>query len=121
MFAASADDDLDFLGSDCDNCAHAANPLQTDRGGIGAGSTPNGRGDACECGDVTGDGRITSADAIVVTRSLLVPPTVALAQPQLCNVGGTSACSTADATIITRALLTPATAQISKVCAPALP
>jgi len=120
-FAASADDDLDFLGSDCDNCAYASNPLQEDRGGLGAGSAANGRGDVCECGDVTGDGRVTTADAIAITRSLLVPPTAALAQPQLCNVGGSAACTTADATIATRALLVPATAQISEVCAPALP
>jgi hypothetical protein len=120
-FAPSADDDLDFLGSDCDNCAHAANPLQEDRGSVGAGSPANGRGDACECGDVTGDGRVTTADAVVITRSLLVPPTAALAQPQLCDVGGSAACSTADAAIVTRALLVPATAQISEVCAPAVP
>jgi len=120
-FAPSADGDLDFLGSDCDNCAHAANPLQEDRGGIGAGSAANGRGDACECGDVTGDGRVTTADAVSITRSLLVPPTATLAKPQLCDVGGSAACSTADAVVITRALLVPATAQIAEMCEPAVP
>ena len=64
---------------------------------------------------------MTTADAIAMTRSLLVPPTATLSQPRLCNVGGSAACSTADATIATRALLVPATAQISQVCAPALP
>jgi hypothetical protein len=120
-FAASPDDDLDFLGRDCDNCDFAYNPLQEDRGGIGAAAIADGIGDACQCGDVTGDGRVTTADAVSITRSLLVPPTAALAQPQLCNVGGSAGCSTADAAIVTRALLTPATAQVAQLCAPALP
>lgn len=70
---------------------------------------------------MTGDGRITTADAVVIARSLLVPPTATLAQPALCDVGGSTACSTADAAIVSSALLTPATAAITRVCAPALP
>ena len=119
--ANQLDGDADTVGDVCDNCAFAANVSQSDLGGIGAASPPNGRGDACECGDVSGDGRVTSGDAIQITRSLLVPPTATLARPLLCNVGGSAACSTADATIITRALLVPPTSQVSEVCSPALP
>jgi hypothetical protein len=64
---------------------------------------------------------VTSADAILITRANLVPPTAALARPELCNVGGSAACSPADSAIVSRALLTPPTAAISQVCAPALP
>jgi len=89
-------------------------------GGIGAGSAPDGIGDACQCGDVTGNGFITTANAVAVTRSLLVPPTSVLTQPALCDVGGSAGCSTADAVIVTRAMLVPPTAAIQQKCAPAL-
>ncbi len=143
-FSASPDDDLDFLGADCDNCAavanadqadadadgrgnvcdncrYAANPSQLDRGGKGSSNTPDGIGDACQCGDVSGDGKVTTVDAVQIARSLLSPPTVILPQPQLCDVGGTKACATADAVIIRRSLLSPPTASLLQQCAPANP
>ncbi len=115
------DDDADAVGDVCDNCAYTPNVGQSDVGGIGPAAPPDGIGDVCQCGDVNGNGRVTTADATLVTRSLLVPPTATLAQPALCDVGGTTACSTADATILTRALLVPPTATISQACAPAIP
>jgi hypothetical protein len=115
-----ADADGDGIGDVGDNCPHFANANQVDTGGIGASSGPDGIGDACQCGDVSGNGRVTTADATLMTRSLLVPPTATLARPDLCNVGGTTACSTADAVIVTRALLVPPTAVVGQVCAPAL-
>jgi hypothetical protein len=141
---ASPDNDLDFLGGDCDNCAatanpgqedadsdgrgdvcdncrYAANPAQLDRGGKGSGNTPDGIGDACQCGDVSGDGKVTTVDAVQISRSLLTPPTVTLPQPQLCDVGGTKICATADAVIIRRSLLTPPTASLLQQCRPANP
>jgi len=114
------DSDLDSVADIVDNCPSFANPSQSDSGGIGAASGPDGIGDACQCGDVNGNGRVTTADATLVTRSLLVPPTAVLAEPQQCNVGGSAACTTADAVIITRALLVPPTAAVQQVCAPAL-
>ncbi len=119
--ALALDRDGDGVAAAADNCPSAYNPGQEDRGGIGASAAPDGIGDACQCGDVTGDGRVTTADAIVVTRSLLVPPTATLAAPERCNVGGSPGCSTADAAILTRALLAPPTASVAQVCAPALP
>jgi hypothetical protein len=115
------DADGDGVDDASDNCPNEPNPVQEDAGGVGAATGPDGIGDACQCGDVSGDGRVTSADSVLITRSLLVPPTAALAKPLLCNVGGNASCSSADAVIVTRALLIPPTAQIGAVCAPALP
>jgi hypothetical protein len=116
------DSDGDGIGDVADNCPHEPNASQTDQGGIGAASGPDGIGDACQCGDVVGtNGRVTTADATAITRSLLVPPTATLTRPQLCNVGGNASCTTADAVIVTRALLVPPTATVQQVCTPGLP
>jgi formylglycine-generating enzyme required for sulfatase activity len=116
-----ADDDGDGVPNSADNCRFVANANQTDTGGIGGGSPPDGVGDACECGDVNGDGAVTLVDAVIVQRSLLQPPTATLAHPELCDVGGSAGCSLADAVIIRRALLVPPTATIQQVCPPAKP
>ena len=102
-----------------DNCALTADISQADIGGVGAAAPPDGNGNVCQCGDVQGNGRVTTADGTLITRSLLVPPTAVLAQPQLCNVGGTSACTTADAVIVTRGLLVPPTASVLQACSAA--
>lgn len=120
------DADGDGVPDAQDNCPYAANPAQSDVGGLGTGSPSNAVGDACECGDVTGDGRVTIADAVVISRSLLDPPTASRTRPELCDVGGspnpaTQDCSLADAVIVRRALLNPPTASIQAVCAPAHP
>ncbi len=119
--ANAADDDGDGVPNCLDNCRNEPNPSQSDVGGIGAAAPPDGIGDACQCGDVSGNGRVTPADATLVTRSLLTPPTATLARPDLCNVGGNAACTTADAVILTRSLLVPPTATLQLVCPAALP
>jgi len=81
------DTDGDGVADAVDNCPYLANANQTDTGGIGSGSAPDGIGDACQCGDANGDGRLTLADAVIVQRSLLQPPTATLARPELCDVG----------------------------------
>lgn len=115
------DADGDGSGDACDNCRFATNANQSDIGGVGAGSPPDGIGDACQCGDVTGDGRVTTADSVVLLRSRLMPPKAALARPGLCDVGGSIGCTNADAVILRRALLAPPTATIVPQCSLAAP
>lgn len=119
--APAPDADGDGVPDAADNCPSFHNSDQADSGGVGAASVADGIGDACQCGDVSGNGRVTTADATLITRSLLVPPTAMLTRPDLCDVGGRTGCTTADAVIISRALLVPSTANVQQMCAPALP
>lgn len=111
-----ADVDGDGVSDAIDNCPYRSNPSQVDRGGIGD-DTQNGIGDACECGDVNGDGMVTLLDAMLYQRALLIPPSAEIARPELCNVGGTPQCTLADAGILRRAFLSPPAATIQPVCA----
>ena len=114
------DFDRDGVPDRSDVCPTAADPAQADSGGVGAGSAPDGVGDACQCGDVSGDGRVTLLDATLLTRAQLQPPSATPAHPERCDVGGAAGCSLADAVIVRRALLTPPTAAIAPACVPAL-
>jgi glucose/arabinose dehydrogenase len=116
------DGDGDDVADDADNCPYAPNADQSDAGGVGAATTADGIGDACQCGDVTGDGRVTASDAVVVLRAMLQPPLAVMAHPERCDVGGSFGCSTSDAAIVRRALLTPPTSSIDPGrCPPARP
>ncbi len=120
--ACTSDQDEDGVCDEEDNCPFASNPDQVDRGGHGSGSLPDGIGDACQCGDVTCDGRVTLADSVVILRSLLSPPTASQGCPALCDVGpagAASACSLADSVILLRSLLVPPTASVLQNCPPA--
>jgi hypothetical protein len=54
-----------------DNCKFISNPNQEDRGGLPNPGGPDGKGDACQCGDVTGDGNVNGTDATFITRKAL--------------------------------------------------
>jgi hypothetical protein len=102
-----------------DNCPYWPNPGQEDNGGIST-TVPDGIGDACQCGDVSGDGRVTSADSVIIKRALVIPPRAVMAHPERCDVGGSAACTSADSVIVQRALSTPPRATIFQQCDPAL-
>jgi hypothetical protein len=104
-----------------DNCPYAPNPGQEDTAGTGSLSLPDGIGDECQCGDVSGDGRVTNADGAIIMRALMVPPIATMARPELCDVGGSLDCTNADAVIVLRALMVPPLAAIAQQCGPALP
>lgn len=111
------DVDGDGTADTCDNCPFVVNADQSDAAGIGSGSRPDGIGDACQCGDVNGDGAVTIADGVAIQRSLLSPPTAVLDNPELCDTSGDGLCTIADSVVTVRALLVPATATISQACA----
>ncbi len=115
------DTDADGIPDLSDDCPTVPDPGQQDLGGVGVGSPPDGVGDACQCGDVNGDGRVTLGDAVLVQRASLSPPTATLPHPELCDVGSSAACTLADAVIIRRALLSPPTATIGASCVPPAP
>ena len=115
------DEDLDGIDDTLDNCPHTANSDQSDVGALGTGSSPDGTGDACQCGDVNGDGRVSLADAVMIRRSLLQPPTSTQTRPTLCDVNGSGDCTIADSLVIQRGLLNPPTAWLLPLCAAAMP
>jgi hypothetical protein len=97
----STDADLDFLGSDCDNCPAYGNPAQSDTDG-------DGRGNDCECGDQNGDGRNTVADLVAINLAIFTP---ALATP-LCDANGDRRCDVADIVAARLELFSPGSTSI---------
>lgn len=95
------DADGDGVADALDNCVYRANPTQSDKGGLNSAAA-DGIGDACQCGDMNADGKVTNTDAVLIQRHLL-----GLASPfseALCDVNG-GGCSNTDAVIIRRALV----------------
>lgn len=107
--ALPSDSDVDGYPDHADNCPQRAND-QTDTGGVGVGSAPDGTGDACQCGDVDDDGFVTGLDGTLVTRAALnlmpFPGGVGdLAAQDKCDVGGTPGCNGLDGILIKRGSL----------------
>jgi hypothetical protein len=98
-----------------DNCPRHANPNQVDTGSAGTpgnpgGTGPDGRGDACQCGDVNGDGKVLGNDVALIRRFLLQLSVPVGFDVRRCNVAGepgneVSRCGVNDATVIRRAAL----------------
>jgi len=118
------DTDGDEIPDLYDNCPYTANPDQKDSGGVGSGSPPDGIGDACQCGDVNGDGIVDLSDKTILSRSLagLGPYGSVAAMPGFskCDVNGDGLCNLGDKTVISRALagLAPG---IQQKCTAAIP
>jgi hypothetical protein len=99
------DDDGDGFSHVDDNCPYAANPDQTDRGGLNT-AVPDGIGDACQCGDVTGNGIVNGQDANAMSRhGLGIDPNPAFAVSGNCDVTGNDHCNGQDANATRRAAL----------------
>jgi hypothetical protein len=100
LLAGVADCDDDGVPDAQDNCPHVANPDQKDSGGVNT-ATPDGIGDACQCGDVTGNGIVNGQDANTIRRRALgvgSPPTFAV--PGNCDVSGNGLCNGQDANAV---------------------
>ena len=96
------DPDFDGVCGSDDNCPNWPNPSQADNGGVGAGSSGDGIGDACQCGDVTDDGEVDAADrdAYIAYMSTGDPYQTILAS-QKCDIDGDGICTAADAAFVT--------------------
>jgi hypothetical protein len=115
--ACDIDDDNEGILDVLDNCRYAKNFSQADAGGV-ATLTPDGIGDACQCGDVDGNGRVDLIDAIVVYTTIQngfeVPS-------PLCDVDGDGRCTILDGNQILGWALEPPPGGAPQLCAPALP
>jgi len=97
-----SDRDKDGIYDSVDNCPGTSNSDQKDSGGVDTNS-PDGIGDACQCGDISGDGKITNTDSVLMRRHLLGLPSNFNAD--FCDVNGDAQCTNTDAVIIQRAIL----------------
>ena len=97
------DSDGDGVPDSSDNCPYRANPGQEDHGGVDA-ALPDGIGDACQCGDITGDGRVTTQDAQAAKRQGLGRTNPNFNVPGNCDVTGNGSCNGQDAKMILRAV-----------------
>jgi hypothetical protein len=73
------DGDLDGMLDAADNCPNLANEDQLDRGGVNTAES-DGIGDACQCGDVSGNGMVNGQDANAVQRAALGQPSPSFGQ-----------------------------------------
>ena len=97
-----SDVDSDGIDDFSDNCPNTPNANQNDSGGVDTNS-PDGVGDACQCGDISGDGKITNTDSVLMKRHLLGLPSNFNAD--FCDVNGDAQCTNTDAVLIQRAIL----------------
>jgi hypothetical protein len=78
-----------------DNCVVVSNADQAD-------ADDDGLGNACECGDVSGDGRVNSTDARLIQRC--VTGAVSCDHlPGICDVNNDDSCTSTDAKLIQQA------------------
>ena len=90
------DADADGIPDNLDNCPVTSNVNQND-------ANADGIGDACQCGDISGDGKITNTDSVLIKRHLLGLPSKF--DVNFCDVNGDGLCTNTDAVLIQRTLL----------------
>ncbi|HTO55985.1 MAG TPA: PQQ-dependent sugar dehydrogenase, partial [Myxococcota bacterium] len=115
---ATLDSDEDGVPDASDNCPRIANASQTDGGGFGSASA-DGIGAACQCGDVSGDGKVDASDGPLIRSALAKKSTL----PGAANARCDSASDTGECTILSWARiqkrLSGATAAHDQSCAAA--
>jgi hypothetical protein len=103
-----------------DNCPDVPNPGQEDDGGFNT-NIPDGVGNACQRGDVDGNGIVDNTDAVMIQDCASgFPPCQGggpelLPSPGSCDVSGDGVCNSVDGLIIQRNLagLTPCAEGVS--------
>ena len=114
---------MDSVEDALDNCPVFPNVSQSDVGGV-AGAGPDLIGDACQCGDLSGDAVVLVDDWVRIEREAAGLNSGSLF-PERCNVAGVAGdgpgtCGPEDGDVVRNALagLAPGPSQI---CGPALP
>ena len=98
-----------------DNCADEPNASQSD-------ADADARGDACECGDLSGDGLTNAADPTRLRQALAaIGAPLSSADLRRCSViGSATTCNVVDASVLRRALQSPPLAPgLAQTCAAA--
>jgi len=96
------DRECDGAIDSCDVCPFTSDPDQRDTGGI---ATPDGIGNACQCGDVTGNGVVNGQDAQAIKRYAIGLPSPTFLVPGNCDVNGNGVCNGQDANAVRRIAL----------------
>lgn len=115
------DSDSDGVPDTQDNCPFVPNADQSDSGGLGFSTTPDGIGNACQCGDVTGEGQANDTDAVFIKREALGLVAPLFLVPDNCDVNGDGRCSGIDATLLRHAAAGAPPAAFGQSCPNALP
>lgn len=117
--AWAQDADGDGVPDASDNCVHTPNPGQEDVGGL-LGAPSDGVGDACQCGDVTGDGAVDLLDVATYERGLANALPTLLDERKCSVVGGRLDCDPNDRQTLREAIVGTAPG-IAPVCQAANP
>ena len=117
---AGLDTDADGVPDDTDNCLFEFNSDQGDDGGFDS-QVPDGIGNACQCGDVTGDGEVDSFDAGWIKRQALNLSAPLFLIPDNCDVTGDGVCNGMDALLVRHAAAGTVSPFFGQNCPNALP
>jgi hypothetical protein len=98
------DSDGDRVPDSKDNCPYFSNTSQRDSGSL-LSKAKDRIGNACQCGDVNGDGIINAKDPVMIRKTLRKGSKIRMKRPDLCHVGGTKGCTVKDALLIEKAIL----------------
>ena len=114
--------DFDSFTNDVDNCPFTTNSDQADSGGIDS-TTPDGIGNACQCGDTSDDGIVNDTDVSVLRSALAGIAPLSKHGAAKCQVESQSGgCDIVDVAVLRRQLASPALAPaITQSCTAANP
>jgi hypothetical protein len=120
----SEDLDGDGIPTSDDNCPFLVNTDQTDRGGFKS-TLRNQIGDACECGEVSGDGQIQgtagSTDDVAEMQKILAGLAATPETEDRCSISGDPGCDILDVFILDQAIDTSDLNLLRRTCPTASP
>ena len=96
------DTDADGVVDADDVCPLESDDDQSDLGGVGPGAGPDEIGDACQCGDLTGDGRVLADDADELRLGLAQGHDPGVLRK--CSVWHGTPCDASDAVVLRRGI-----------------